>query len=82
MKRRNAAAIEPCTASTFAFSWRRQVRAEGRDRGAEQGEDQHPQHHRAFMVSPHARDLVEQRLRRMRVRDHIRDREVRRHVAR
>ena len=54
----------------------RQIGAEGRHRRAEQGEDQHPQNHRAFMVPPHARDLVEQRLRRMRIAPDILDREV------
>ena len=55
----------------------RQVGAVGRDRRAEQREDQHPQHHGAFMVPPHAGDLVDERLRRMRVGPDILQREVR-----
>src|SRR5215467_15645546 len=43
---------------------RRQVGAEDRHQGAEDTEDENPQHHRAFMVSPHTSDLVDQRLRR------------------
>ena len=40
----------------------RRIGAVGRDTRAEQREDQHPQNHRAFVVPPHARDLVEQGL--------------------
>ena len=41
---------------------RRQSGAEPRHRRPEQREDQHPQHHRAFVVRPDAGDLVEERL--------------------
>ena len=37
---------------------RRQIVAEGGDQRAEQGEDEDPQHHRAFVVSPHAGEPV------------------------
>ena len=60
---------------------RRQIAAEQRDHRAEQREDQHPQQHRAFVVPPHAGDLVEQRLRRMRILEHVGDREVGRDIA-
>ncbi len=71
MKSRKAPAIQPCTASTSAFSRVRQVGAEGGDQRAEQREDQHPEEHRALVVPPHAGDLVEQRLCRMRVLDDV-----------
>ena len=58
-----------------------QVAAEQGDGGAEQREDQHPQQHGAFVVPPHAGDLVEQRLGRMRVGPHVLDREVGRDVG-
>ena len=58
-----------------------QVGAEDRDRRAEQREDQRPQQHRALVVPPHAADLVEQRLGRMRVGDDVGDGEVRRDVG-
>ena len=54
----------------------RQVAAEGRDQRAEQREDQHPEEHRALVVPPDAGDLVEERLRRMRVLDDVEQREV------
>ena len=54
----------------------RQIVAEGRDRRAEQREDQHPEQHRAFVIAPDAGDLVEQRLGRMRVLPDILHREV------
>ena len=59
----------------------RQVAAEEGDGGAEQREDQHPQQHGAFVVPPHAGDLVEQRLGRMRIGPHVLDREVGRDVG-
>ena len=46
----------------------RQVRSEHRNGGAEQGEDQDPQQHGSLVISPDARDLVEQRLQRMGIR--------------
>ena len=63
------------------FELKRQIVAEQGDCRAEQREDQHPQHHRAFMVPPDARNLVEQRLRRMRVLPDIGEREIRRHIG-
>ena len=60
---------------------RRQVAPNSATAAAEQGEDQHPQQHRAFVVPPHAGDLVEQRLGRMRVGPHVLDREIRRDVG-
>ena len=60
----------------------RQIGAEDRDRRAEQSEDQYPENHRAFVIPPHARDLVEQRLRRMRIAPDILDREIRGDVRR
>ena len=59
----------------------RQVAAEGGDGGAEQRQDHHPQHHRAFVVPPHAGDAIEQRLGRVRVGDDVGDGEVGRHVG-
>ena len=70
-----------CTASALARSVSRQVAAEQGDGGAEQRQDQHPQQHRAFVVAPHAGDLVEQRLGGMRVGPHVLDREVGRDVG-
>ena len=55
----------------------RQVLAPPGDHGAEEGEDQHPQHHRALVVPPGAGDLVEQRLHRVGVEGDEADREVR-----
>ena len=59
-------------------SWK--VSSEDRDHRAENGEDQRPEQHRAFVVSPHAADLVDERLLRMRVLEHIGDREIGRDV--
>ena len=61
---------------------RRQVGAEDRDEGAEQRQDQDPQEHRALMVPPDARELVDERHRRMGVLEHVRDREVGDHIGR
>ena len=58
----------------------RQIVAEQRDHGAEQRQDRHPQQHRAFVVPPHAGDLVEQRLHRVRILEHVGDGEIRGHV--
>ncbi len=63
------------------FQRRRQVAPEGGDGGAEQGEDQHPQDHRALVVPPHAGDAIEQRLGRVRVRHDVGDGEVGGHVG-
>ena len=77
MNSRKPAPIMPCTASTRARERRRQIVAEQRDRGAEQRQDQHPEHHRALVVAPDAGDLVEQRLGRVAVLDDIEHREIR-----
>ncbi len=55
---------------------RGQVAAEGRHRAAEQRQDQDPQQHGALVVPPDAGDLVEQRLGRVGVLDHVDQREV------
>ena len=81
MKSRKATAMPACTASTLARSVARQVGAEQGDGGAEDGEDQHPQQHGALVVPPHAGDLVDQRLGRVRVGPHGLDREVGRDVG-
>ena len=60
----------------------RQVPAEDRDQGAEHAEDEDPQHHRAFVVPPHAGDLVDERLRRMGILEHVDDGKIRPQVAR
>ena len=60
---------------------RRQVAAEHRHHGAEQRQDEDPQQHRAFMVSPGAGDLVDERHRRMRVLEHRQHGEIGLHVA-
>ena len=54
-----------------------QVGAEGRDKRAEQRQDQNPEEHGALVVPPHAGDLVEQRQLRVRVLGDVEDREVR-----
>ena len=55
----------------------RQIVAEGGDQAAEQRQDRHPQQHRAFVIAPHAGDLVDQRLHRMRILEHVDDGEIR-----
>ena len=59
------------------LEFQRQVVAEDRHGGAEDGEDEHPQQHRAFVVSPHAGNLVDQRLGRMGILGHVEHREIR-----
>ena len=61
--------------------FQRQVVPEDRNGGAIERQNQHPQHHGAFVVSPHAADLVEQRLGGMGVGDNILDREVGHHIG-
>ena len=58
-----------------------QVAGEERHQGAEEGEDEHPQHHRAFVVSPYARELVEERHHRVRVLPDVEHREVGAHIG-
>ena len=76
-KSRKARPTEPCTASTRDLQFQRQIVAEHRHRRAEDGEDQHPQQHRALVVAPHAGNLVDQRLGRMRILGHVEHREIR-----
>jgi hypothetical protein len=56
--------------------------AERRDQTAEQRQDQDPQQHRAFVVSPHPGNFVDQGLQRMRILIHVHDGKIRRHVQR
>ena len=60
---------------------RRQIVAEGRHQRAEQSQDEDPQHHGAFVVSPDAGEPVQQRHRRMRIVVDVEHREVGRDVA-
>jgi hypothetical protein len=59
----------------------RQVRPERRDDRAEQRQDEHPEEHRALVVPPDAGELVEERLRRIRILDDVDQREVGDHVG-
>ena len=59
----------------------RQVATEYGHSRTEDRQDQHPQHHRAFMVPPYARDLVDQRLVGMGVHVNVLDRKVGRDVG-
>ena len=58
-----------------------QIAAEGGDRGAAPRQDQAPQQHRSFVISPGAGDLVDQRLCRGGVLRHVEHREVVGHRA-
>ena len=49
---------------------------ENRDQRAAKRENEHPQKHRAFVVSPHAGDFIDERLQRMGILDHVDEREV------
>ena len=71
MKSRKAAAIQRLHRQHQRLQPVRQVAAEGRDQRAEQRQDQHPEQHRALVVAPDAGDLVEERLRRMRILDDV-----------
>ena len=71
MNSRKAMATAACTASVLARSRTGMLSARKRHHGAEEGEDQDPEQHRALVVPPHAGDLVDERLRRMRVLDHV-----------
>ncbi len=59
----------------------RQVSAEESDHRGKEDEDQQPQEHRAFVISPDPGDLVDQRLKGMRVLPYVLDREIRRHIS-
>ena len=54
----------------------RQVVAESGDQRAEEGEDQNPQHHGAFVVPPDAGQTVHQRHRRIRILVDVEHREI------
>lgn len=54
----------------------RQIAGKGCNQRAEKGEDEHPEQHGAFMIAPDTGDLVEKRLLRMGVLDHVKDREI------
>ena len=82
MNSRKAAPIQPCTASTLARSVAGRLPPKSGDQRAEEGEDQHPEQHRALVVAPGAGDLVEHRLQRMGVLPDIGDREIRLRVGR
>ena len=76
MKPKKATAIVACTASTRAFRLGGRLPPQTSDHGAEQRQDQHPEQHRALVVAPGAGDLVDQRLRRVRVQRDQPHREV------
>jgi len=63
------------------FEPRRQIAAEQRDQRTEHAEDEDPQQHRAFVIAPHAAELVDERLCRMGVLEHVDDGKIRPHVA-
>jgi hypothetical protein len=44
-------------------------------------QDQHPQHHRAFVITPHRRELVEERFLQAAVLGDVQHREIRDHVS-
>ena len=77
MKRRKAAAIQRLHREDERLQPVGQVAAEGGDQRAEQREDEDPEEHRALVVPPDAGDLVEERLRRMRILDDVEEREIR-----
>lgn len=54
----------------------RQIAGKGCNQRAEKSEDEHPEQHGAFMIAPDTGDLVEKRLLRMGVLDHVKDREI------
>ena len=54
----------------------RQIVAEGSDQAAEQRENRYPEQHRSFVIAPHAGDLVDQRLHRVRILEHVDDGEI------
>ena len=60
----------------------RQVSSEQRDQRAEDAQDQHPQQHRAFVIAPHAGELVDERHRRVRILEHVQHREIGADVSR
>ncbi len=47
-----------------------------RHRSREDGEDQHPEQHRAFVIAPDAGDFIDQRLRRSRILINVDEREI------
>ena len=67
---------EPLHAQHARFEAVRQIAAEGRNAAAEDGQDEDPQQHGAFMVPPDAGDLVDHRLGGMAVLINVDDREI------
>ena len=67
MKSRKASADRALDGKHAGLQFERQIAPEQRDGPAEQIEDEDPEQHGAFMVSPDAAQFVEQRLRRMRI---------------
>ena len=55
----------------------RDRRGKKRDQRAAEREHEHPKEHRAFVIPPDARDFVDEGFERMRVLDHIDEREIR-----
>ena len=55
---------------------RRQIAAEQCHQCSECAENQHPQQHGAFMVAPDATDLIDKRLRGMRIFKHVENGEI------
>ena len=76
MNRRNAAAIQDCTARTLARKSSGMDRRKQRDGRGEHRQNQNPQQHRAFVIAPDAGDFIDQRFRGMRVLDDIDEREI------
>ncbi len=60
----------------IGFERRGEIVAECRDQRAEKGEDQHPQHHGAFVIAPDAGEPVDERHRRIRILEDVEHREV------
>ena len=75
-KEQCAKAEEPLDGEGAGAQARRQGAAEAGDEPAEQGEHEHPQHHRAFVAAPYAGDLVEHRLRQARILVDVAHREI------
>ncbi len=61
-----------------AQAWR-QIAPEPSRAGAKKRQDQHPKQQRSLMIAPNARDLVDQRLIGVRIRNHQIQREIRGH---
>ena len=77
MKARKATLIRPCTASASARSRRGSARPNSGDERAEDRENEDPQQHRAFVVSPDAGDLVDRGHRAVRILGDVENRKIR-----